>query len=152
MNWTPNIKGFKAYLLLERSLSENSIMAYVRDVEKLVRYFEMNELDVSAIEVTTDQLADFIHWVNGLGLGATSQARMISGIKAFYKFLLMEDLIDDDPTELLEGPRLKRKVPEVLSYEEVQQVLAAIDLSEPHGTRNRAMLETLYACGLRVSE
>ncbi|MEL6922895.1 MAG: site-specific tyrosine recombinase XerD [Bacteroidota bacterium] len=151
-SWTSYIKGFKAYLLLERSLSENSIQAYVRDVEKLVQFLQIHELSIGPTEMTADRLSEFVHWVNKLGLGARSQARMISGIKAFYKYLLMEDIIDSDPTELLEGPRLKRKVPEVLSYEEVQQVLAAIDLSQPQGTRNRAMLETLYACGLRVSE
>ena len=152
MNWQPYINGFKAYMQLERSLSENSIAAYTRDVNKLVSFLQIKEWDVEATAITTDQLTSFILWVNKLGIGARSQARIISGIKAFYKYLLMEDIIDDDPTELLEGPRLKRKMPEVLSYEEVQRVMAAIDLSEPHGTRNRAMLETLYACGLRVSE
>lgn len=117
-----------------------------------MQFLQIHELSIGPTEMTADRLSEFVHWVNKLGLGARSQARMISGIKAFYKYLLMEDIIDSDPTELLEGPRLKRKVPEVLSYEEVQQVLAAIDLSQPQGTRNRAMLETLYACGLRVSE
>jgi len=152
MNWTPVINGFRVYLQLERSLSPHSIDAYVRDVHKLKDYLEIKELDLNPPEVEVRHLEDFIFWVNGLGLGARSQARLLSGIKAFYRYLLMEDLTNTDPTDLLEGPRLKRKIPEVLSYEEVNSLLAAIDLSEPQGTRNRAMLETLYACGLRVSE
>lgn len=152
MNWSPAINGFKAYLLLERSLSPHSIDAYLRDVAKLVRFLEIKEYDLAPHEVDLEQLQAFIFWINSLGLGARSQARLLSGIKAFYKYLLVEDLTDTDPTDLLEGPRIKRKIPDVLTYDEVLQMLAAIDLSEPHGTRNRAMLETLYACGLRVSE
>ena len=152
MNWNISLKGFKAYLLLERSLSDNSIEAYVHDVQKLVEYLNLKELNLSPLEITGDELEEFIFWLNGLGLGARSQARILSGLKSFFKYLLMEDLIDNDPTILLEGPRLRRKIPEVLSYEEVAEIIAAIDLSQPHGTRNRAMLETLYACGLRVSE
>ncbi|MEL6863302.1 MAG: site-specific tyrosine recombinase XerD [Bacteroidota bacterium] len=152
MNWSPAINGFKAYLLLERSLSPHSIDAYLRDVAKLVRFLEIKEFDLSPHEVDLEHLQAFIFWINSLGLGARSQARLLSGIKAFYKYLLVEDLTETDPTDLLEGPRIKRKIPDILSYEEVLQMLAAIDLSEAHGTRNRAMLETLYACGLRVSE
>jgi len=152
MNWKPNTKGFKSYLMLERSLSENSIAAYLRDVAKLEEFLQMKELDIAPTNVTQKHLEDFILWLNELGLGARSQARLISGLKAFYKYLLVEDLTDDDPTELLEGPRLSRKIPEVLTYEEIRSMLETIDLSEPQGTRNRAMLETLYACGLRVTE
>lgn len=152
MNWKPTVKGFKSYMMLERSLSENSIAAYLRDVAKLEEFLRMKELDIAATAVTQKHLEEFILWLNELGLGARSQARLISGLKAFYKYLLVEDLTDDDPTELLEGPRLSRKIPEVLSYEEIRSMLETIDLSEPHGTRNRAMLETLYACGLRVTE
>ena len=152
MNWQPVIKGFEAYLMLEKSLSANSIAAYLQDVSKLETYLQMKELDLAPQEIDIHQLEAFIFWLNQLGLGASSQARIISGIRAFYRYLLLEDLIDNDPTELLEGPRLQRKIPEVLSVEEVQQIIAAIDLSHPQGTRNRAMLETLYACGLRVSE
>lgn len=151
-NWGPYINGFKSYLLLERSLSENTIEAYLRDVKKLVEFLELSEIHASPEALDVDQLSSFLHSLNDLGLGARSQARLLSAIKTFYKYLLMEDLIQVDPTSLLEGPRLPRKIPEVLSYEEIQSMIASIDLSEPHGVRNRAMLETLYACGLRVSE
>lgn len=152
MNWSSSIKGFKDYLVLERSLSNNSIDAYQRDIEKLAAFIHQKEYQLGPLDIRAEHLEKFIMWINNFGLGARSQARLISGIKAFYKYLLVEDLIDDDPTELIEGPRLQRKIPEVLSYEEIQAILDAIDLSQPHGTRNRAMLETLYACGLRVSE
>ncbi|MFK7806840.1 MAG: site-specific tyrosine recombinase XerD [Saprospiraceae bacterium] len=152
MNWKPYINGFKSYLMLERSLSENSIAAYLQDVNKLKRYFEIHELHVDPKVVTSDHLESFIFWINDLGLADHSQARLISGLKAFYKYLLIEDVIDDDPTELLESPRLSRKIPAVLIYEEIQRVFTVIDHSTDHGVRNRAMLETLYACGLRVSE
>lgn len=151
-NWAPYINGFKSYLLLERSLSENTIEAYLRDIKKLVEFLELSEIHASPEALDVDQLSSFLHSLNDLGLGARSQARLLSAIKTFYKYLLMEDLIQVDPTSLLEGPRLPRKIPEVLSYEEIQSMIASIDLSEPHGVRNRAMLETLYACGLRVSE
>jgi len=152
MNWKPFVNGFKSYLMLERSLSENSIEAYLRDVSKLEEFLSLKKLDLTPTAVQQKHLEDFILWLNELGLGARSQARLISGLKAFYKYLLVEDIANDDPTELLEGPRLSRKIPEVLNYEEIRSMLETIDLSEPHGTRNRAMLETLYACGLRVSE
>lgn len=151
-NWRPYINGFKAYLLLERSLSENTIEAYIRDIEKLVEFLALAEYDLSPEALEVNHLSQFIHTLNDLGLGARSQARLISAIKTFYKYLLMEDLIQINPTALLEGPRLPRKIPEVLYYEEIQSMIATIDLSHPHGVRNRAMLETLYACGLRVSE
>ncbi|NRB50492.1 MAG: site-specific tyrosine recombinase XerD [Saprospiraceae bacterium] len=151
-NWGPYINGFKSYLQLERSLSENTIDAYLRDVKKLVEFLTLSEIHTSPEDLDVDQLSSFLHSLNDLGLGARSQARLLSAIKTFYKYLLMEDLIQVDPTSLLEGPRLPRKIPEVLSYDEIQRMIAAIDLSEPHGVRNRAMLETLYACGLRVSE
>ena len=152
MNWKPIVNGFKSYLMLERSLSENSIEAYLRDVGKLEEFLLLKKLDITPTAVKQEHLEDFILWLNDLGLGARSQARLISGLKAFYKYLLVEDITDDDPTELLEGPRLSRKIPEVLSYEEIRAMLETIDLSTPQGTRNRAMLETLYACGLRVTE
>lgn len=150
--WESYINGFTSYLLLERSLSENTIEAYLRDIRKLVEFLELSELKVSPEELDVDQLSSFLHSLNDLGLGARSQARLLSAIKTFYKYLLMEDLIQIDPTSLLEGPKLPRKIPKVLSYEEIQRMIASIDLSEAHGVRNRAMLETLYACGLRVSE
>jgi len=152
MTWSAALQQFHAYLLLERSLSANTLEAYLNDVQKFVRYLDMHQSETLPLQVKRQDLEQFILWVNGLGLEASSQARLISGLRAFYKFLLVEDLLDEDPTELLEGPRLRRKMPDVLSVHEVQQMLNAIDLSEPQGTRNRAMLETLYACGLRVSE
>ncbi|MBK8554551.1 MAG: site-specific tyrosine recombinase XerD [Lewinellaceae bacterium] len=152
MHWPIAIQAFHDYLLLERSMSANTREAYVHDVRLFVRYQEINGLDTAPLQVKQEDLEGFIHWINGLGLAASSQARIISGLRAFYKFLLVEDLIDDDPTELLEGPRLRRKIPEVLSVSEVKALLEAIDLSDPQGHRNRAIMETLYACGLRVSE
>jgi len=152
MNWQPTLRGFKAFMLLERTLSDNTVEAYLGDVEKLVSFLSMSGQECAAEQVQTAQLESFILYLNELGLGARSQARALSALKTFFKYLLTEDLIQTNPAETLEGPQLLRYIPEVLSYEEVQQILAAIDLSEPQGTRNRAMLETLYACGLRVSE
>ena len=152
MNWTSYINGFKSYLMLERALSENSVEAYIHDVNKLVEFLEIKAYEYSPTEISLNHLEEFIMWINELGLGARSQARIISGLKAFYKYLLVEDLMDTVPTELLEGPRLERKIPDVLNYEDIQKMLDSIDLSEAHGVRNRAMLETLYASGLRVSE
>ena len=152
MNWTPHIKGFESYLLLERSLSKNSIDAYQRDVKKLVQFLEIKNYDLSPLQIQLSHLEEFIIMLSNYGIGARSQARIISGLKTFYKYLLLEDLINEDPTEMLEAPRLARKIPEVLSYEEITMLLDTIDLSTPQGHRNRAMLETLYACGLRVSE
>jgi len=152
MNWATHIQAFKSYLLLERSLAANSIEAYERDIGKLAEFFRLRNHDLPPAGVTTGHLQQFILWINELGLGARSQARLLSTLKTFFQYLLIEEVIDSDPTELLEGPRLSRKIPEVLSYEEVQRLLATIDLSTDHGVRNRAMLETLYACGLRVSE
>ncbi len=152
MDWNSSISGFKAYLKLERSMSKHSIEAYIRDTGKLKEYIELSETNKSPIEIDYDDIQAFIFYLNKLGLGDRTQARIISGLRAFFKYLLLEDLINNDPTELIEGPKLKRKIPDVLSVEEINQILDAIDLSEETGHRNRAMLETLYACGLRVSE
>lgn len=154
MDWSSYIKGFEAYLLLERGLSSNSVEAYKYDVDKLYQYFVFIKEEKRPEQVTLDELEQFILYINKLGVGAYTQARIISGVKAFYKFLLMEDMINDDPTELLEGPKLRRKIPDVLSYPEVQAILDAVDVSDQAkgGHRNRAILETLYACGIRVSE
>ncbi len=152
MIWRSLMKGFADYLRLERSLSSNSIEAYTNDILKLHQFLLLNNLDTKPEEVSYDLLQEFILYINKLGLNDRSQARIISGIKAFYKFLLMEDLIKDSPAAMLEGPKLQRKIPDVLSIDEMQEVLLAIDMSSPHAQRNRAILETLYACGLRVSE
>lgn len=152
MDWKSALKGFKAYLMLERSLSENSILAYEQDVTKLAQFFSEENKKKGPLNIQYQDLIDFIIYINELGLGERTQARIISGVKAFYKYLLLEDAITDDPSELLEGPKLSRKIPDVLSYEEITLIFNAIDLSEDFGHRNRAMLETLYASGLRVSE
>lgn len=152
MHWTTLLPQFKAWLLLERAMSANTVEAYLADIGKLVQFFQLQERNVTPLEVTPRDLQDFILWISGLGLEASSQARLISGLRSFYKFLLVEDLIDDDPSEILESPRLRRKMPDVLSVSEMQDILLAIDHSDEIGLRNRAMLEVLYACGLRVSE
>jgi integrase/recombinase XerD len=152
MNWPTALRSFHAYLLLERALSPHSIEAYQRDVQKFVQYLDLEGRAVGPLEVKPTDLESFVLSINHLGLDANSQARLISGLRAFYKFLLVEDLLDDDPTELLESPRLRRKIPEVLSIHEIEAMFRAIDHSQPQGHRNRAILEMLYACGLRVSE
>ncbi len=152
MNWQAALHGFRAYMLLERALSPHTIEAYLGDVGKLDQYLRLNGQEMLPAEIQADTLSAFLVWLNELGLGARSQARLLSALKSFYKYLLIENAVQADPTELLEGPRLPRHIPEVLSFEEIQLMLDAIDLSAPHGPRNRAMLETLYACGLRVSE
>jgi len=142
--------GFKAYLQLERSLSANSIQAYLDDIEKLFQYLESSGRTVLSADL--DTLTGFIHWLHGLGLSATSQARIISGIRAFYRYLRLEKLVESDPSQLLDLPRLARKLPEVLNIDEINAIIASIDLSQPEGERNRAIIETLYSCGLRVTE
>lgn len=151
-SWQPYINGFNAYLLLERSLAANTAEAYLSDLSKLQQFLEMGGYALTPGELETQHLEAFLQWLAELGLSARSQARLLSAFKTFYKYLLLENLVESDPTELIDAPRLSRKIPEVLSYEEIQAMLAAIDLSHPQGTRNRAMLEVLYACGLRVSE
>lgn len=152
MDWRPYLQGFRAYLLLERTLAGNTAEAYLSDLHKLVQFLEIKRLDIQPQHIQPQHLVDFILWLNELGLGARSQARLLSALKTFYKYLLVEDIINEDPTEQLEGPRLDRHLPDVLSYEEIQRMMDSIDLSDPQGTRNRAILETLYASGLRVSE
>lgn len=152
MNWDIFIKQFKDYLRLERSLSQNSVDAYIRDVTKLKQFVEFSNLNKSPKEIVLQDLEEFMTYLYDLGLSRYSQARIISGIKAFYRFLLVEDYIDDDPSNLLESPKLGRKLPDTLSVEEIDQLFSAIDLSTPEGARNRAILETLYSSGLRVTE
>lgn len=152
MDWKSSIKGFHEYLILEKSLSKHSVDAYLRDVEKLSQFVELNHMEATPSELNSNDLSRFVHYIHDLGLEPKSQARIISGIKAFFKFLLIEDLIDHDPSELLESPKLKRSLPDVLSFEDIEKILDSIDMSLPHSHRNKAILETLYACGLRVSE
>ncbi|GAA4449754.1 site-specific tyrosine recombinase XerD [Nibrella saemangeumensis] len=151
--WQSYINAFKNYLKLERSLAENSVEAYLHDVEKLWQFLALtDEKPVGPLQVTEEHLRAFLKYLGELGLSAPSQARILSGLKAFYKFLVLENTIQHDPTQLIEGPKLGRKLPDTLSYPEIEQMLDAIDLSTPGGTRDRAMLEVLYSSGLRVSE
>lgn len=150
--WESQIKQFGTYLKLERSLSQNSIDAYVHDVEMLQQFLLLSKQNVTPFNLTAKHLRNFLQYINELGMSAYSQARILSGIKAFYKYMLFEELIDKDPTALIEGPKLGRKLPDTLSYPEIETLLNAIDLSTPEGGRNRAMLEVLYSSGLRVSE
>ncbi len=150
MKWEQARRQFMQYLTLERSLSENSIQAYLHDLRLLEQFSE--GLRVSPDEVTYPQLQDFIEHLNELGMSPHSQARILSGIKSFFQFLLYDQVIEQDPTSLLEGPKLGRKLPDTLSYQEIVTLLEAIDHSKPEGQRNRAILEVLYSSGLRVSE
>ncbi len=152
MSWQSYIKGFKSYLQLEKSQSPNTVEAYLRDVNKLVNYFAANDLKLSVEEVTLKHLEDFLMFIHEFGFDAHTQARIISGIKAFYKYLLIEDVVQVNPTELLSSPKQARKLPDTLSIEEINLLIDTIDHSTPEGMRNRAMLETLYSSGLRVSE
>lgn len=149
--WEPYKKGFKAYLQLEKSLSNNSVEAYLSDLEKLTQFLSLNTAKTPA-DIALDDLQLFLKWIHELGLSATTQARIISGIKSFYKYCLLEQICKNDPTVLLEAPKTKRKLPDILSFEEIEKIISAIDLSNPEGIRNKALIETLYSCGLRVTE
>ncbi len=150
--WEPYKKGFKTYLQLEKSLSDNSVEAYLHDVEKLTTFLLSNNTMKAPPDIALKDLQAFIKWVAELGMTSTSQARIISGIKAFYKYCLIEQISTTDPSTLLEAPKTKRLLPDVLSFEEIENMIAEIDLSKPEGGRNKAILETMYSCGLRVSE
>lgn len=152
MNWQSYLKGYRSWLQLEKSLSHNSMEAYLHDVEKLLQFFAFKKLERTPENVTYEDLTEFIRWINELGMTATSQARIISGLKSFYKYLLIEDVLKKTPTELLEAPKTIRHLPDVLAVSEIDALIAAIDLSKPEGMRNKAILETMFSCGLRVSE
>ncbi len=152
MDWRSAIKGFQAYLKLEKSLSANSIEAYSRDIDKLYQFSESQIIKLKPESITLTHLRQFITWINELGMTPSSQARILSGVKSFYKYLLMEDIIKINPSELLESPRIQRKLPDTLSYDDINKLIDAIDVSKPEGGRNKAILEVLYGCGLRVSE
>ena len=150
MSWESSIKGFKSYLQIERSLSDNSVQAYIRDIKKFANYaipLKLNEL-----KIQRENISDFLAELKDNEIAARSQARIISGIKAFYKYLIIEDYIKHDPTELIESPKVGFKLPDTLSLIEIDKLISAVDLSNKQGERNRAILETLYSCGLRVSE
>lgn len=150
--WDSLKNGFAAYLKLEKSLSKNSVEAYLHDIEKFTYYLNDAGISKNPSEITIDELQEFIKWLNMSKLNAHSQMRIISGLRAFYKYLLLENLTEANPTELLDAPRAARKLPDILSVEDIERIIAAIDRSKPQGERNRAILETLYGCGLRVTE
>jgi integrase/recombinase XerD len=152
MKWDAYIKGFGSYLRLERSLSANSVEAYLHDIRKLEQFLLLQKAEITPLQVELRHLQAFLQWISELGMTATSQARILSGVKAFFRYLIMENLLNDNPATLLEAPRTSRKLPDVLSVQEIDQLIQAIDRSKPEGERNRAMLETLYSSGLRVSE
>ncbi|HPT31346.1 MAG TPA: site-specific tyrosine recombinase XerD, partial [Prolixibacteraceae bacterium] len=137
---------------LEKSLSQNSVSAYVNDINKLIHFLDLEYSKVSPEKVKLSHLKGFVEWLNKKGVSPRTQARTISGIKSFFKYLLIEEKIQNDPTSLLESPKIGRKLPDILSIEEIDLLIDSVDISRPEGQRNRAMLETLYSCGLRVSE
>jgi len=150
--WEPYKKGFRAWLQLERSLADHSVEAYLRDVEKLTEYLLATGQMKTPGELELKDLEKFVKWIHELGMTPSSQSRIISGLRSFYRYCLLEQLVNLDPTVLLEAPRQKRTLPDVLAFEEIEKIIAQADLSTPEGGRNKAMLETLYSCGLRVSE
>ena len=150
--WEAYKKGFKAYLQLEKSLSDNSVEAYLLDIEKLTNYLQYASDLKTPSQIKLKDLQSFLEWINGLGIAPGSQARIISGMRSFFKYCILEQIISDDPAALLESPKLKRALPDVLSFDEIEKIIGQADLSKPEGGRNKAILETLYSCGLRVSE
>jgi integrase/recombinase XerD len=152
MDWQTAGKGFKQYLLLEKSLSKNSISAYMHDVKYFENFLKNENVGITPLKVEYEHLLSFVSSLGHVGVAAISQARMISGLRAFYRYLLMEELLQKDPTQFLELPKLARKLPEVLSLEEINDMIQCIDMSKPMGHRDKAILETLFSCGLRVSE
>ncbi len=152
MTWKEAIEQFKHFLQLERSMSTHSVSAYLSDIKKLAQYLDFDNKEISPLSVTSFELKKFLEYLSGMGIASRSQARIISGIKSFYRFLLFEDLIEQDPSTLLESPKLGRKLPDTLSVLEIDLLFTFIDHSTPEGTRNRAIIETLYSSGLRVSE
>jgi integrase/recombinase XerD len=152
MDWHSAIKGFKQYLQLEKSLSKNSITAYLHDMRYFKNFLDSNDLNIQPENISYNELKNYVLELHKAGVASSSQARMISGLRAFYKYLLMEDICDNNPTEFLELPKLARKLPEVLGLIEIDKMISQIDLSKPSGHRDKAIIETLFACGLRVSE
>ena len=150
--WEGYKKGFKAYLQLEKSLSDNTVHAYLLDIEKFTQYLSVIKDERSPDEIKLSDMENFVKWISELGMTPSSQSRIISGLKNFYKYCLQEEIATRDPTTLLEAPKLKRSLPDVLSFEEIESLIAKIDLSKQEGVRNKAIIETLYSCGLRVSE
>ncbi len=152
MNWIESKKGYESFLRIEKSLSPNSVSAYVNDINKLIVFIEQNFPTLKPETVKLAQLRKFVEWMNVTGISPRTQARTISGIKSYYKFLLIEEAVENDPTTLLESPRIGRKLPEILTDDEINRLIEAIDVTKAEGLRNKAILETLSSCGLRVSE
>lgn len=152
MKWESYKKGFNSYLRLEKSVSTNTLQAYLSDIDKLFQYFLINYPDLTLSEIKPAHLQSFIEWIAEMGVSKSSQARIISGVRSFFKYLLVEDIIKKNPASVLSLPRLDKKLPVVLSVEEIDKIIQAIDMSQPLAHRNRAIIETLYGCGLRVSE
>ncbi|WP_316803475.1 site-specific tyrosine recombinase XerD [Pedobacter nototheniae] len=152
MLWQSYIKGFTVYLKLERSLSGNSVDAYLNDIDKLRQYYATLGLEPKLNEIKVEDVKLFITWLNELGMQASTQARVISGLKAFFSFLMLEDVVQSDPVSLIEAPKISRKLPDTLNIYEINSLIDAIDASKPEGMRNKAIIEVLYGCGLRVSE
>ncbi|HEY3388053.1 MAG TPA: site-specific tyrosine recombinase XerD [Prolixibacteraceae bacterium] len=152
MNWLESKKGYETFLRIEKSLSPNSVSAYVNDINKLITFVEEFYPNLTPETVKLAQLRKFVEWMNQKGISPRTQARTISGIKSFYKFLLIEEAVENDPTTLVESPRIGRKLPEILTDDEINRLIEAIDDTKAEGLRNKAILETLYSCGLRVSE
>ncbi len=152
MLWKSSLIGFQSYMRLEKSLSKNSVVAYTEDVERLIQFLDEKKYDLSPEKIEHEHLIEFINWLNKKERSATTQSRVISGIRAFYKYLLLENLVSKNPTELLETPKIGRKLPDVLDEADIDNLLNVIDISSSKGHRDRTMIETMYACGLRVSE
>ena len=151
MKWSQAINDYKNFLLLERGLSKNSIENYTRDIKKLISYLEKNEMPISPIVISKKELKDFIYETSK-SIQPRSQARLISGLKSFFNFLIFENYRENNPLDLIEAPKIGRKLPDTISTQEIDLIISQIDLSHPQGERNRTMLELLYSCGLRVSE
>lgn len=150
--WDSYKKGFKAWLQLEKSLADHSVQAYLRDMDLFTRYLQISTKEKTPANISASDLRVFLKWIHELGFSASSQARILSGIKSFYRYCIVEQISATDPTLLIEAPKRKRHLPDTLSFEEIEKIIAQLDLSKTEGTRNKAMLETLYSCGLRVSE
>ena len=150
--WEPYKKGYKAWLQLEKSLAANSVEAYLRDIEKLTDYLQAAKKMITPQQLELKDLEKFVQWISELGMTVASQSRIISGLRSFYNYCIIEQIVTVNPTALLETPKQERKLPDTLSFEEIESIIAEVDLSKPEGGRNKAILETLYSCGLRVTE
>lgn len=152
MNWKNYIKEFRSHILFEKSHSKNTVDSYVRDIKKFISFLEMQEKNISPSKVNVNEIRDFIQWIAEIGMSAKSQARIISGLKSFFNYLIIEEIIKENPTDEIETPKIGSYLPDTLSEDEINHLIACIDLSHPQGIRNKAIIEVLYSCGLRVSE